>query len=787
MAGPTRILGFNPKQAQHKVPWIPADWILTIDLDGVPRLYFDFWRTGLLGRERNGKIQQRAIEALSSDYVLHARPEAPPQTNLRYAYSCTYSNDRLPEACMTLLQLGIKTRLHLLVQDRGHLASFAVATERPVPHVLRQFFRDLEEITSQDFEAVAAGHTLRPKHLTRFTLPTLPGLLSAAPTVLPLESSTPPHGAAIQLGEILSPINGKPIGPAFLTLDALNHHVLVAGTTGAGKTNTVLRMIQETHGQVEGILVFDVKQEYRTLHASLNAKVYGFTGRNLLTHNLLKPSGPPAQWVKEFSSIFSEVINRYVPAVGSKDIVAETLDKLYRERGIYEDGVNYPHIGDLIEALEKRPTSGREAGWSSSALRVLRSLMIGTTRQAFCVREGIALEALLNGVTVVELDGLGDPAGSALLVSVLLQKIRDRLQREKTEGLRHLIVFEEAQHLLALGQESTSVLTTTCREIRYLGVGLVFVTQMPNEFSKHALANVNTTIIHKLIRPQDQHTAAALLRLNDDAEDAQARLGVGQALVRSDALNLVQIPEIQRPEVRDVDLSQTVPNPEERSPTHAERHEVEKRLTRLTPRDWAVFNAIAGSRAISPRAIRELLKRSQSAVRASLTRLINLGLVAYLEAKTNEGRPPSIYFLRPYGTDAYTMKAGRSPDRIHAAAADHKELVEEVTRILGVERIPDRHFDLLYAAEGHERAIEIETGANKNDQILINVTKSIELQGEAHFVAADDTTLNRILQITAKHSFDTRTMIAVNVTTLNEIRTGRWRAYTFETEKPQTT
>ncbi|MBI4392859.1 MAG: ATP-binding protein [Euryarchaeota archaeon] len=787
MAEQINLLAYAPRDGRHRVPWIPADWLLTIDLDGVPRVYLDAWRQGLFGRERNGRILQRAREVLSADYVVHSKPGSPPPARLRYAYSCVYANDRLPEACMTLLQLGVRARMRLLVQDRGRVTSFAVATERPAIHVVRQFFRETEEIGVEAFEGLASGRALRPRILTRFSLPLFPDLPVADSASSIGEVSGPPLDAAIRLGDILSPINGKPLGPAFVTLQALNQHALVAGTTGAGKTNTVFRLIQEAQPHVKGVLVFDVKKEYRSLHATSGARVLGFSGRNLLTHNLLKPVGAPAQWVKEFSSIFSEVINRYVPAVGSKDIVAETLDKLYQERGIYDGSVNYPHMGDLIEALEKRPTMGREAGWSSSALRVLRSLMIGSTRQAFCVREGIALETLIEGVTIVELDGLGDHAGAALLVSVLLQKIRHKLERGPTDALRHLIVFEEAQHLLAMGQESTSVLTTTCREIRYLGVGLVFVTQLPSELSKHALANVNTFIIHRLVRPQDVNLANTLLRQNDGAEGLVTGLRTGQALVRTDGLNLAQIPEVARSVVRDDALSQGVPNPSQRHLNYAERAELEKRLSRLTGRDWAVFNAIAESKAINPRAIRMLLKRSQNAAGASLTRLIGLGLVAYAKAHTGQGRPPSIYYLRPWGVEAYTMRNGRAPDRIHRAKGDHKAMVDEVTRLLGIERVPDPRFDILYLEDGREKAIEVETGSNRDEQVLENLRKSLELQAEARFVVADDVTMNRVLQAGASHFAQSGEPTTIQVAIFVETRAGAWLAYRFETGKPDTT
>jgi hypothetical protein len=488
--------------------------------------------------------------------------------------------------------------------------------------------------------------------------------------------------------------------------------------------------------------------------------VFTFRGRSLLTHNLLKPVGPPDEWIKDFAEMLAQVIYRNNPAVGSKDIVIQEMDQLFRSHGIYDRSTDYPHVGHLVAALEARSEkkgADRAKGWIASALRVLRSLMVGSTRDAFCVKEGLSLDRLQKGVTVIELDGIGDSAAKALLVPVILQKLRiERLGGPERTKLEGLIVVEEAQHILSEGAEATSVIATACREIRSQGIGLVFVTQTPSAFSQDALANVNTLIIHRLVHPKDRSLALRLLGLDRQGDQVLDGLEVGQALVRTDKVSLVQVPRQERPWVKDDDLPETVaPLKQEVSSSVPQRTEVDRRTNDLSNAEWNLFLAIADGRAINPTGLSDLLGMSRGDLRQPMRRLVHKGLVGYAKAKKRgPGQPRTIYFLRSYGQDAYRAKLGGYPDRKSGAGDNQAEVVAAVVMHLGITRKPHKRFDILYDEDGKERAIEVETGSNDDEQILENVKKSLDFQGEARFVAVDEVTYNRVLQVCAQVAFD---------------------------------
>jgi hypothetical protein len=456
-------------------------------------------------------------------------------------------------------------------------------------------------------------------------------------------------------------------------------------------------------------------------------------------------------------------------------------DELYRQHRIGDGSTTYPHLGDLTRALELREEAGgREAEWARSALRVLRSMGIGSTKDAFFVRDGIALERLLRGVHVIELGGLGDPAAASLLVSVLLQKIRNHLQsRPPTTELRHVILIEEAQNLLAQGQEATSVLTTTVREIRDRGVALVHLTQSPSELSQHCLSNVSTIISHKLVHPADKSMMANILGLDGDQKEILEDLPVGHALMKSSRLAQIRVPERARPAVRDDEIRTTLPTREEIAGSFAGRATAAARLD-LPARVLDVFDVVAKAEAVFPTAIASWLGFSQEETSGALGTLIGRGLVGYCKASRigRRGRPPSYYFLTPLGEEAGRQRFETYADRTQGPSPKHAALIEAVLQRLNIERKPHARFDILYEENGHDRALELETSANNSVQVEENLRKSLEFQGEARFVAANDLAANRILQVAAREAFTERARIMVRIGRLETLPA--WDSYEFE-------
>lgn len=763
MGKTSRLLGFTRKSDAADSPRISLPYLATIDLNVRASLYFEFWEQGLFFRRDDDQLDQLGKDALALDYFFkHEEADVPP-AKFEHYYSAEFDSEQLTPACLSLLQLAMKARMLLLVNPRSSTCSFVIGTSREAAAILSQYFENLREVTGGAYAAAARGKMFRPHAFSKFTLPRLLGVEDAAPIGLPVPAKLEDTG--VRLGDVLSPLTGEALGPATIALELLNRQTLVAGSTGGGKTNALMQLA----GQVKdhaSVLVLDPKGEHRSLCKTLAANVFGF-GPNvpLFTFNMLKPVGPPDQWVKIFATILAEIISKNVPASGAKDVLIEELHLLFLQNGVYDGSVKYPTIEDLISGLKTRAASSeRERAWIASALRVLSPLVIGRTRDAFCVREGLSLERFLKGVNVIELNELGDPDAVALVMAVLLQKLRNRLAHEPPAGLKHLIVLEEAQNVLAKGREAHSVITTTCREIRSFGVGMVYVTQMPSQFSENALSNVRVLLSFGLSNPADRKVMAEMLGIADANMLAGLEPGIG--MLRTDKLLLVRVPLVDRPHVRDDELPRTVASREEVATDFAQRGEVQKRLARLHPRDWTIFRAVAEGRAVYPFALRNELGYSSQEASERLKKLMLVGFAGFYPVRKQGNKTRVVYFLTPMGEEAYRSKVGHYPDRIEVAATVQGELKDRVIKRFGLKPKPDpsRRFDILYDENGRPRAIEIETGSNSNAQLLTNVAKSVALQGEASFVVASETAYNRVLQAAARHGFDTRSSFRLNIT-----------------------
>jgi DNA-binding MarR family transcriptional regulator len=538
------------------------------------------------------------------------------------------------------------------------------------------------------------------------------------------------------------------------------------------------------------VLIFDWKRDYRGLQKLINAEVYDFVGNNLFTFNPLKPSGSPSQWVKEIANIMAEVISGGIYASGSFSIYVDILDQLYRDNGVYDGSTAFPTIFEVLETLESYSQrvglSDRQKNWVASASKLFKSLAVGKTREAFSVREGISLDEILSKPVVIELDGLGDQKAKAFFISVLLQKIRNyRMMRSERDVLKHVIVIEEAQNCLAVKHEASTTITTTYREIRSMCEGIISITQIPSELSKDALTNTNTFFVLKLVHRDDKLTACNLLGLAPMDMTQIEGLEVGTCLMKTDEVSLVRIPLVEKPPVNDSDIKRTLPQREEVSADFARRTDVENRREDLNEKEWLVLRAIAESTAYNNTTLRDVLHYSNKGISSIIFTLINKGFVRYRMAKKQGvGRKQKMYFLFPYGEEAYRQKYGEYPDRARIEMVNcpytHTEMKETVIERIGGATIPYNRFDIVIRSDNWEYPVEIETGSNNNQQIYTNIEKSVEEFGEARFIVSEQRIYYAVLQLCAKFHFDKKRDFRLSIAIFAEFAlTGAWDTFEY--------
>ncbi|HDN73717.1 MAG TPA: DUF87 domain-containing protein [Archaeoglobus sp.] len=760
----------NPKNESF-LKAIDFPFTVIIDINRFAKFYIGIHSASLFGKKKNiEKKFNRLLEALSAEYDFKWIEESLGSFEGSFFYTSVYNDHNLADFVKVLILNDIRARIVLTLKFSSKwLCSFAIAANKEIGHFLKTFFREVRRISKGDFERMEKGALLNPKILKRLTIRKLPGIawIPVLDFVVPVRFTFDSRDS-IRVGKVVHLTTGRESVDAFLPVQRINQHVAILATTGAGKTNLCRHLIIELNKKEIPCLIFDWKRDYRDIAARINADVYNFS-ENLFTFNPLKPAGDPATWAKELANIMAEIISGSVYASGAFSIYVEIIDKLYRERGIYDGSRNYPTVFDLLDELERysrKKLSERERNWIASALKLFRSLIVGKTRDAFSVKEGISIAGILNRNVIIELEGLGDPLARAFLISVLLQKIRNyRLERDERDVLKHVIVIEEAQNVLTADQEASSIITSTYREIRSLCEGIISITQIPSKFSKDALANTNTFFVMKLIHRDDKLLACNLLGLNQKDMKLIEHLETGMALMKTDEICLIKVPLVKRGNCQ---IRKTKPAREDIAASPPRRNDVARRSEDLNEKDWRVLKCIAESTAYNNSTLQKATGLSNDELRAILGKLMEKGFVRYAYAKKKGvGRRQKIYFLFPYGEEAYRQKFGEYPDVVRTKKGkrkSHGEMKRDVMKLLNIPEGKFGRFDIL-AEDG---PIEIETGSNKNEQIYKNIKKCVEQFGFARFVVADEITFNAVLQQAAKYRFEEGRKFKMHITTYAE-------------------
>jgi hypothetical protein len=344
----------------------------------------------------------------------------------------------------------------------------------------------------------------------------------------------------IEIGTVL--YGKKRLYPFRIDKEMLLAHFGVFGSSGYGKTNLSYLLAEQLSERDVPVVIFDFsKRNYRDLlNTELRDVIKIYTvGRGVspLKFNPLRP--PPgiqlSQWIKEFSVIFDHA---YWLLGGGRHIILKGMDGVYAER-------NSPRMLDLKKWLyeySESTSSAREKNWMATASRPLESLCFKEVGEVFDCDEGMLPSDYLKPgqITILELDGLTDN-DKTFFIEITLQWLRDWMlihgQREKLQGV---IILEEAHHILnrdkANKMGSETVIDLVFREIRELGLGVLYVDQHPSLVSYPALGNTSTQIYMNLAldtkHSSDILDASNMLGLNyDEQGNYLRRLPVGHGFV----------------------------------------------------------------------------------------------------------------------------------------------------------------------------------------------------------------------------------------------------------------
>lgn len=430
-----------------------------------------------------------------------------------------------------------------------------------------------------------------------------------------------PTGARIELGSRL--VDGAPAEPVSVDLADLTRHALFVGTTGSGKTNSVLALCEQlwTRHRVPFLVIEPVNttlDDYRWLatRPGMDDLLVLTVGNEQVAPLRLNPFEVPtgvriSQHLTGLLACFDAAFGLWDPL---PTIYRRALFATYTRRGLVPSDVSspvhrgrWPMLADFTERLREETQRLEYAGEVRSniiAASVLRaeSLQEGASAGTLDCATSYPIEELLRLPVVVELADVGDnPKEQALLAALLLQVMTEHYKATRTSGdLAHVTVIEEAHRLLGrvvprggdvkegnAQAKAAEGFANSLAENRKYGEGLVIVEQVPEKLVEDSYKNTNLKVMHRLPAESDRTLVGATMRFSPDQERYAASLEPFTAFAYHDRLDrpaLLRVPDLRGEAARAAGLA--------RAPL-ADDAELARRFRQLATAVPAVDEAVA--------------------------------------------------------------------------------------------------------------------------------------------------------------------------------------------------
>jgi len=361
--------------------------------------------------------------------------------------------------------------------------------------------------------------------------------------------------SAISIGNLM----GVPGVEVRVNIDALSKHLLIAGTTGSGKSNTVAVLAERIASLGGMVVIYDVHGEYVNLvPESSNVEVQSI---DVKINPLIVEPGTLARMIvpepsasiqrrvitsalRSASKVFSEAISRFGVTEQALKFLEERLKSSIR----------------TIVDEEPAPESG-EKDFDNALLKMLRDYIVAEIykqkKRALSERsieaavlkieeffEFAALSLKMPSVTNLISPGrilmlnvsLLDDIQRSYMLRIVADEILYTAKRSTLSGSpRPVVLFlEEAHNFLSSDIENPAqpVLERVAREGRKFGVVISIVTQRPRNLNQNVVSQIQNFVFMKLVQEAD---IRFILNVSDSMTEEMAHslvsMDVGEAIV----------------------------------------------------------------------------------------------------------------------------------------------------------------------------------------------------------------------------------------------------------------
>ena len=378
----------------------------------------------------------------------------------------------------------------------------------------------------------------------------------------------------------------------------VTRHLAILAMTGAGKSWTARRIIEELAAKHYPIVIFDPHGDYTGL-----AEVPGLAGKVRRYHAQFPVFDLDADTVVAVIESLGRKLSdtqrdRFGPLFAAADRFMEghrdELDERARwlsdylgDAGIARFGLkrNLFLLADVIEAAVKSARgkdsvsqerlvefaggsqalklSGNEPQWLQGMPGKIRAAakqihhMERISREVAGASDPLPLDhtqlVVYDRISVVALAGY-QPNMQATLCSMVADSIFSA-RVDQSLALRVLMVFEEAHNFVPARAETEAETrsVTTIRKIaqegRKFGVGLVLISQRPSRLDETTLSQCNSYIVMRMVNPADQSYVRRVIEsLGEEDARMLPDLDVGEALISGQLTNFPVLVRIKEPE-----------------------------------------------------------------------------------------------------------------------------------------------------------------------------------------------------------------------------------------------
>lgn len=336
---------------------------------------------------------------------------------------------------------------------------------------------------------------------------------------------------------------------------ALAHHILIAGTTGRGKSVLVSNLLWSiASSSYAGALVLDPHDEYygrnkMGLKDHPGKKIIYYTSKNVpigcstlkINIEALKPFH--FDGVVDFSDAQKQAIGIYHKFYGSKWIESVILDRKI-------EGV--PFREETMAVVKRRLLYLLDLEFSNNQLFCSGIFQLNA---GYGTISDICRHLEEGKIVVIDTSNFSGSA-ELLIGSLVANEVFHKYRNYKMEGdIARMpaitIVLEEAPRVLGKDvlESGGNIFSTIAREGRKFKVGLTAITQLPSLIPREILANMNTKIILGIeMKPERQAIIESAAQDLSSDDRAIASLDIGEALVTSNFLKFatpIRIPPFE--------------------------------------------------------------------------------------------------------------------------------------------------------------------------------------------------------------------------------------------------